>query len=299
MFEEHMLPRWRTLDIRSITRRDVVALLDGIVDDGKPVLANRVHAAVRAMFNWAIRRGILDASPATLVERPAGEKPRERTLSSDEITALWPHFTALGYPFGPFFQLALATGQRRDEVARMRWADIDTSDRTWTLSREQNKGRRAHVVPLSPIAWGILMEAKHTARMWSAEAAPVSGTDAARDSPYVFTTTGARPISGFGKAKTRVDSAVANARTKAGLEALPPWTIHDLRRSAASGLGELGVSRFIIGRVLNHADSSVTGIYDRHAYLAEKRHALDSWGTYLGNLVQPPGTNVVEHRPGA
>jgi integrase len=299
MFDEHMLPRWRTRDIRSITRRDVVALLDGIVDDGKPVLANRVLAAVRAMFNWAIRRGILDASPATLVERPAGEKPRERTLSADEITALWPHFTALGYPFGPFFQLALATGQRRDEVARMRWADIDTGERTWTLSREQTKGRRAHVVPLSPIAWGILMEAKQAARMWPADAAPASGTEAMRDSPYVFTTTGARPISGFGKAKARVDSAVAKMRAKAGLEALAPWTIHDLRRTAASGLGKLGASRFIISRVLNHADSSVTGIYDRHAYMAEKRHALETWGTYLGNLVRPRGANVVELCTGA
>jgi integrase len=124
ILDDHMLPRWRARDIRSITRRDVVALLDSIVDDGKPVLANRVLAAVRAMFNWAIRRGIVETSPAALVQRPAAEKPRERTLTADEITVLWPHFCALGYPFGPFFQLLLATGQRRDEVAGMRWADV-------------------------------------------------------------------------------------------------------------------------------------------------------------------------------
>jgi integrase len=295
MFDEHMLPRWRARDIRSITRRDVVALLDGIVDAGKPVLANRVLAAVRAMFNWAIRRGIVDASPATLAERPATEKPRERALSAEEIIALWPYFAALGYPFGPFFQMVLATGQRRDEVAHMRWADIDANERIWTLSGAQTKARRVHVVPLSPIVWNILMEAKQAAQ----DAAPPLGTAAITASPYVFTTIGDRPISGYGKAKARLDSAVAKARAKASLEALAPWTIHDLRRTMASGLGRLGVSRFIISRVLNHADSSVTGIYDRYAYLVEKRHALEGWGTYLGNLIRPPDTNVVELRSGA
>jgi integrase len=294
MFEEHMLPRWRARDIRSITRRDVVALLDSIIDDGKPVLANRVLAAVRAMFNWAIRRGIVDASPAALVERPAQEKARERTLSAEEITVLWPLFAGLGYPFGPFFQMALATGQRRDEVAQMRWADIDAQDRIWNLSGDQTKARRAHAVPLSPIAWEILMKAKDAAR-FSTEG---SDTEAGQ-SAYVFTTTGDTPISGYGKAKARIDSMVAKALTEARLNPLAPWTIHDLRRTTASGLGKLGTSRFIISRVLNHADSSVTGIYDRHAYLAEKRHALESWGTYLGNLIQPPGTNVVELRAGA
>ena len=96
-----------------------------------------------------------------------------------------------------------------------------------------------------------------------------------------------------------MDSAVAKARAKAGLKTLTPWTIHDLRRTTASGLGKLRVSRFIISRVLNHADSTVTGIYDRHAYLDEKRHALEVWGSYLGNLIRPPGENVVEFRTGA
>jgi integrase len=299
IFEQHILPQWGARDIRTITRRDVVALLDGVVDDGKPVLANRVLAAVRAMFNWAVRRGILDASPATLVERPGAEKPRERALTPDEIETLWPHFAALGYPFGPFFQMALATGQRRDEVARMLWADIDVNERTWALSGTQTKARRAHVVPLSPLALDILMKAQEAARTSRGDDASASRDMITNGSPYVFTTTGGRPISGFSKAKVRLDSAVAKTRSNAGLEALAAWTVHDLRRTAGSGLGKLGVSRFIISRVLNHADSSVTGIYDRHAYLAEKRHALESWGTYLSNLIQPPGANVVELRTGA
>jgi integrase len=285
IFEAFVLPRWGTRDIRTITRPEVVALLDGVVDDGKPVQANRVLAAVRAMFNWAVRRGILDASPAALVERPTREKARERFLSAEEIKAVWPEFDALGYPFGPFFQVALLTGQRREEVAEMRWADVDAADRTWSLTSDQTKPDRAHVVPLSPLAWSILMEAK--------EAAVAIGGSLA---PYVFTTTGDRPISGFSKSKAQLDAIVAKARAEAGLAPLQPWRIHDLRRTCGSGLGKVGTPRFIIGRVLNHADNSVTGIYDRHEYLAEKREALERWAIYVSNLTAPAGGNVVPLR---
>jgi integrase len=314
MFDEHMLPRWRARDIRSVTRRDVVALLDGIVDDGKPVLANRMLAAIRAMLNWAIRRGIIETSPATLVERPATEKPRERVLSDEEIKALWSHFEAMGYPFGQFFQMALITAQRREEVARMRWADLDFNERTWNLSTNQTKARRAHVVPLSSIALDILTKAKTVAKTRSElenETRVTERATAKRTNTHIrirrrplksdfvfssFSTAEDRPISGFGKAKARIDRAIELARTENGLKHLYPWTIHDLRRTAASGLGKLKVSRFIIGRVLNHADSSVTGIYDRHAYLVEKRNALEAWGVYIRNLVSPSGTNIVDIR---
>jgi hypothetical protein len=140
------------------------------------------------------------------------------------------------------------------------------------------------------------MEAKQAGQTLRHDDATTTGNLAVEESPYVFTTIGERPISGYGKAKVRLDSAVAKERCKARREAVAPWTIHDLRRTTASGLGKLGISRFIISRILNHADSSVTGIYDRHAYLAEKRHALESWGTYLGNLIRPPGANVFELR---
>jgi len=285
MFNDHVLPRWRDRDIHSVTRRDVVALLDAIADDGYPILANRTLAAVRAMFNWAINRGILDTSPAHRLDRPGEERQRDRTLTAEEIGALWPQFIAAGYPFGLFFQMTMATGQRRDEVARMRWADIDLEAQAWNLSGEQTKARRAHIVPLSDLAIDILKRAREEAGKL-AEAGGRLGS-------CVFTTTGDRPIRGFGKAKARVDKAAATARAKGGYDALAPWTIHDLRRTVATGLGMLGASRLVIGRVLNHADKSVTGVYDKHDYLAEKRHALDTWATYLGNVIKPRGANVV------
>jgi len=117
---------------------------------------------------------------------------------------------------------------------------------------------------------------------------------------FVFTTRGDRPLGGFSKAKQRLDRMLAegganqpsgsgNAVSQTPSE---PWTIHDLRRTAATGMGRLGVSRFIIGRVLNHADRSVTGIYDRHEYLNEKRQALEAWGNHLGNLVERARENM-------
>ena len=166
IFDNHVLPRWADRAIATITRRDVIELLDAVMDsgtvrkgdDGKrklpggPIIANRVLAAVRAMFNWAPRRGIIEATPAALVERPGEETRRDRTLKTEEIRVLWPGFGALGYPFGPFFQMALVTGQRRDEVARMRWADIDIGEQLWVLPAEATKASRMHAVPLSPLS---------------------------------------------------------------------------------------------------------------------------------------------------
>jgi integrase len=301
-FRNHVLTRWGSRDIKGITRRDVIELLDAVMDrgsvvkgdDGKrrkapggPISANRTLAAIRALFNFALRRGIIDSTPVALVERPGEETRRERTLTAEEIRAVWDVAGALGYPFGPFFRLALITGQRRDEVARMRWADLDLDERTWTLPAEATKAGRSHVVPLAPLAVEILRGLPRKA---------VTVDRVIRASPYVFTTAGDVPISGFSKAKPRLDQTIAKARDGA---ALVPWVIHDLRRTAATEMGRLGVSRLIIGKVLNHADRSVTGIYDRHAYLTEKRNALEMWAQYLGNLTAPLSANVVPLRQAA
>ena len=284
-FSNHVLPRWADRDIRSITRRDVIALLDDVNDNGSevrspegkrksipggPICANRVLAAVRALFNWCLRRGMVDAVPTSLVEKPGQESRRDRALGADEITAVWRAAEQLAYPMGAFFQLALLTGQRRDEVAGMRWADIDLKARTWTLAASATKAGRAHVVPLSAPAIDLL------------RSLPRIGTT------YVLTTAGKVPVSGFSVGKRRLDKAIAAARLEAGLPDLEGWRIHDLRRTAATEMGRLGFSRLVISRVLNHADTSVTAIYDRHSYLEEKRAALEAWATFVQGLTSLP-----------
>jgi integrase len=281
LLDNHVLPRWRGRDITTIKRRDVIELLDDVVEKGAPVAANRVLAAVSSLFSWALQRDLIEQSPTARLAMPSAERKRERTLAADEIRAVWAAAGELGYPFGCFFRMGLVTGQRRTEVAGMRWQDIDQAEQTWTLPSERTKAGRAHIVPLSPLAIEILEEAQQ------------SGWQLFGSSPgFVFTTRGDRSISGYATAKARLDNVVAECRTRDGLPAIERWTIHDIRRTVATGLGRLNTSRFIIARVLNHADRTVTGIYDRNEYVEEKRHALDAWATYLANLVEP-GANVV------
>lgn len=286
LFELHVLPRWRGRELSSITCRDVIEMLDAIADRGTPIAANRTRAALSALCNFAIRRGTIDASPVALTERPGAETKRERVLTSAEIAAVWTAAGELAYPFAPYFRMLLATAQRREEVARMRWADIDLAEKIWTLPGSMTKAGRAHVVPLSPLSLRLLQDCPCTgAQVFSSGAERRrrgnSGDGERRDAP----------ISGYAYGKRLLERKIA-----AGGQALEPWTIHDLRRTAATQMAKLGIARFTLGRILNHADQSVTGIYDRHEYLTEKRQALDTWGEYLETLTRPPGVNVVPLR---
>lgn len=275
----HVEPKWGKRDIRSITRREAIDLLEEVAEGkggkGGPVQANRTLGVIRPVFNFAIRRGIIESSPLSMIEPPGAETKRDRDLKAEELKTLWPAMAALEYPAGPYLRMLLATGQRRSEVAGMRWDDLDLKERTWTLSAEQTKAGRAHVVPLSPLAVAII------------ESVPrIRG-------PYVFAGTGRRspkrdaagntfagqacPISGFAKIKQQIDAKAQ----------LAPWRLHDLRRTAATHMARLGISQFVIARVLNHADRSVTGIYNRYEYLAEKRHALEVWSGFLDGLTKP------------
>lgn len=294
-FDNHVLPRWRDRDVASIKRRDVIELLDAIADSGTDVrqpdgrmkrvpgggiAANRVLAAVRALFNWAVRRGILDTSPATLVERPGQETRRERVLTADELRAVLPVMASTPGTVGAFFRMVLLTGQRREETATMQWADLDLDGAVWTIPAARTKAGRSHVVPLPPATVALLRAIPRVKVSTS--------TGQTVDTPHVFTIGGDRPISHYSVAKRRLDAAVTAARAVAGLDPIEPWTLHDLRRTAATEMGRLGVPRFTIGRVLNHADRSVTSIYDRHTYVDEKRRALEAWADYLAGLAPVP-----------
>ncbi len=268
MFEMHVLPKWGSRPIEAIARRDVNDLLDDIIDQGKPYSANKVLSHVRRLFNWCVERDILDATPVAKVKAPAKEVSRDRVLSDDEIRTVWRAWDAMGWPFGQAFKLLLATGQRRDEVATMRWSNIDPQGRVWTLPRESTKSDRLHEVPLSPLAIEIL------------EAVPRLGD-------YVFTTTGDTPISGFSKAKRRSDA----------LSDVGDWRLHDLRRSCASGMARLGIAPHVVEKVLNHASgtiSVVAAVYNRHGYTEEKQAALNTCARALQAIIRPTDDKVVQ-----
>ena len=192
-FRNYVLPRWTGRPIRDITKQDILDLLDDIVDDGKPIAANRVLAAVRKMFNWCAGRGIIDASPVAGIEAPSTEIERDRVLNDDEITALWRTWDNMGFPFGTMAKMLLITGQRRDEVAGMRWSEIDMDKALWTLPRGRTKGDRSHEVPLPPLVIEIL------------GSLPRIGNN---DCVFGSGRRGDKPPSGFSAAKKRADAEV-------------------------------------------------------------------------------------------
>ena len=283
--ERNVLPKWRNRPIASIGRRDVLDLVDGIIARGAEVQANRTLARLRALFNWAIEKDRVAVSPVARMKLPTQEHARDRVLSDDELRWLWRACDQAGWPFGPLVKLLLLTAQRRDEVAGMEWSEIDLLKRVWTLPRHKAKNDRVHEVQLSDAAIEVL------------RSLPRMGDG------LVFTTTGKRPISGFSKAKRRLDAAMHKANrvelsTKKGAS-IPGWTLHDLRRTAASGMAKLKIFPHVTDKVLNHVSGTISGvaaIYNRFEYLDERRDALDAWGRYLSDLIEPATSTVVAIR---
>src|SRR3954469_14570824 len=149
IFRKHVLPVWGERQVQDIARRDVIELLDRLVDAGKPVLANRTLAHVRKFFNWCIERSILDASPCIRLTAPADEKSRDRVLSDSEMRLVWKASERIGFPFGPFVQLLILTAQSRDEVAGARRRELHEAGKVWTIPSTRTKNSEPHDVPLS------------------------------------------------------------------------------------------------------------------------------------------------------
>jgi integrase len=282
--EREFLPAWRNRPVASITRGDVNRVIDCITARGAEIQANRALAYVRAFFNWTVERGRLQASPVTGMRLPTKEQPRDRVLNDDEIRWLWQACEVADWPFGPLARLLLLTAQRRDEVAAMERTELDLKRRNWTMPREKAKNKRAHEVQLSALAIDVL------------SAIPQIGDR------YAFTTTGTTPISGFSRGKRRIDAAMLKAkRDELGADAdpIPRWTLHDLRRTAATGMARLNIPPHIVDKVLNHVTGTIRGValvYNRFEYLEERRAALEAWGRFVENLVTPAPANVVALR---
>jgi integrase len=253
----YVVSRWGSRPIASVTRTEVRDMLDKLTDD-TPVLANRVHSIARKLFGWAVEQETIPTSPLAGLKAPAEEKSRDRILSDPELRAVWQAAGQIG-TYGALVRLLVLTGQRRGEIAGLTWAEIDSKKLLITLPRERVKNDRSHEIPLSPQAAALI------------EALP------RLSDRYVFSL-GSVPINGFGKFKERLDKLC-------GVE---DFTLHDLRRTAASGMARLGVGLPTIEKILNHVSGSfagVAGIYQRHDFAGEKRAALEKWGSHVATVV--------------
>jgi integrase len=244
-----------------VRRGHVVAILDDMTAAGTTIGANRALAAVKKLFAWCVDRGTIEINPVAGLKAPAKEVSRDRVLTHDEIRAYWTTSETEGFPFAQFAQVLLLTGQRRGEVAGMSWSEIDFEKAVWTIPAKRAKNATQHAVPLAPFVVDIL---KSLPRFLNSD--------------LVFTTTGKTPISGFGRFKRRLGEVGAG----------DGWRLHDLRRTVATNMALTGIQPHIIEAVLNHKSGIVSGVaavYNRHAYLEEKRSALNLWAGTIGGLV--------------
>ncbi len=261
ILNRYVTPGWSKRPIGDIKKSDVVSMLDDIEDNSGIYMANRTLAVVRKLFNWCMdERGVIETTPIGRNMARKGEKVRERHLDDGEIRAIWVAADGIPYPFGPFTKLLFATGQRRGEVASMRWEQIE--DSVWLLPASATKSGRAHTVPLSELALDVIDGIPHIG-----------------DSGFMFTANNRTPISGFSAIKTKLDK----------LSKTSGWRYHDLRATMATRMeAQLNIPPHIVGALLNHdikAYAGVTSIYMRGDPIEAKRSAMDAWGSLLARII--------------
>lgn len=278
IFARCVRPRLGKRSIYDVRRRDIVEMLDAIEDESGPVMADRVLAHVRKAFNWQAARDDQFVPPIVrgMARTKPAERARKRTLSDEEIYDLWKALDTakVPAPYPAFVRALLLTAQRRDEVAHMRWEEIE--DQTWIIPAERYKTKIPNAVPLTAAVRALL--------------------GATQKQGHVFSTTrGKRPFTGFSKAKRALEEKIAELRKGDERKAMPRWVLHDLRRTARSLMSRTGVPSDIAERVLGHVIPGVRGVYDRHSYEAEKREALERLAAQINRIINPQDNVVPLH----
>ncbi len=269
-------PRWGDMKAKDIVRRDVIRLLDSVVERGSPIQANRLLQVTRKMFTFGVQRGILESSPCNLIERPSPEHARTRVLDTAEIKSVWTNLDSSKMHAGTrlALKLLLVTGQRRGEVVAAPWSEFDLDAAVWYIPAARIKNGHAHSVPLSDLALDLLSQAKTLSL----------------DSEWVFP--GLPRERGRHMDPAAVSRAVRANREHFDIEAFTP---HDLRRTFTSGMAKLGIDRLVVQRLLNHLDQSVTGKhYDQYDRWTERVNAMATWSKQLNEIV----TGQDETEPG-
>ena len=268
--KRHLIEHWKPLhgfSLGAINKERVSLQLDGIARGSGPVAANRARATLSAMFKWAIGKGLCDDNPVLGTNKRQESVPRERSLSDDEIVAVWA--AAPENDYGRIVRLILLTGCRRAEIGALRWSEIDLEKSTITLPEERTKNNTEHQIPLSDVALATLR-----------------GLAPREDRDFVFGL-GRGGYSGWSKAKRELDKS---AKLKS------PWTLDDLRRTVRTGMGQLGVLPHVAEAVLNHLPPKLIRSYDRNSYAVEKKAALDAWTHHIESIVSPSKSTSVSVR---
>lgn len=258
LLRTYFLETWQKRTIDTITRADVANAIEPMMKRGTHAAARHAFAAVRKFFNWQVEQGRLAMSPCAGMKPPAKASHRDRVLTDGELKTIWMAAEVQGFPFGRITQLLMLTAQRRTEVSSMMWEEIDLTAKVWTIPAERTKNGKPHAVPLTSAAIAIIT------------AIPRMSSD------YMFPARGlpGQPYSGWSKGKRMLDDAAD----------LHDWTLHDLRRTAATGMARAGIAPHVVERVLNHVSGTfagVAGVYNRFQYGPEMRDALETWERHV------------------
>jgi integrase len=266
---------WRDKPVAEIDGHDIYGAVDSARKHGSPGRARRLAAALSTLFSWLLRHRRIAINPAHGVWRPGPPPPRERVLSDAEIAVLWKACDRVGTPFGELFRVLLVSGCRLREAAQMSRNEL--VDGIWSVPGSRVKNGRSFSLALPQLALQII------------EALPPISSE------FVFSTNGHAPVSGFSKTKRQLDTAMAEIAGKP----VPAWRLHDLRRTAASGMAALGIQLPVIEKVLNHTGGSfggIVGVYQKHQYAAEKAEALQRWAAHIAGLVSDREAKIVSMR---
>ena len=250
---------WAGRSIHEISKRDIVDVVSAIEQRGAPVAANKTLKSIKTFLRWCVGRAVLDQSPAEGVPLPSKEVARDRVLDDEELTRVILAARQIGGPYGGIVEFLALTGQRREEVARLPWEELDLASRIWTIPKSRTKNAKAHVVHLSEQSVDVLQRGNPRG-------------------PLVFSLLGSKPFQKFSKGKRLLDQ----------FSGVTGWWLHDLRRTCVSGMARLGVAPHVADKILNHSVGTISGVaavYQRHEFLAERREALERWGTHVARLV--------------
>jgi integrase len=266
----HIIPKLGNKAVGEVTRADVVDFLDRLERaHGLRHQVNRCRETLRAIFAYAIERELIAVNPVTGVSKRKVEIPRDRTLSDEELGAVWQAIMKLPDLPRAYFRVILLTGARRNEVREMAWSELNLDSALWRLPAERNKSARPFEIPLSP----SVVETLRTLP---------------RIGPMVFALDGKRPMT--------LHQLIERVREDAGLADV---RLHDLRRTLRTGLARLGVGVEIAERCLNHAMPGLQAVYDRHDYSGEKRAALTLWAKHVLALAEKRDATVLTIHPAA
>ena len=250
---------WAGRSIHEIGKRDVVELISAIEQRGAPVAANKALKSIKMFLRWCVGRAILDQSPADGVPAPTKEVARDRVLSDEELATVILAARAVDDRYGGIVELLALTGQRREEVAKLAWEELDLSQRVWTIPKHRTKNAKPHVVHLSDESMAVLQGIE-------------------KNGPHAFAFRGSKPFHHFASAKRKLDE----------LSGVTGWRLHDLRRTCVSGMARLGVAPHVADKILNHQSGTISGVaavYQRHEFLRERKDALELWGAHVGKII--------------